>query len=262
MNKTNMKVPKAAKAKSVQKESDKKEKVFNRFQYLKKLSIVETLGKGTFGKVYYACQNEKKSTCRVVKLIQFNRKYTVAMFETEVYTQDKFHPYAPKVFGSETKIIGKKSYGALLMQKVPQTLDKYISAGLTKENEKKLIDELATMLIWLKDHKYTHGDLALFNIGIRGKKLMLIDFDRSTVDPKLHSWNVDLFRVLLELSGDLSTGTNPNLEASQLKNLFKGLKQELKRRIPGLRLPTNSTLDSKWREEYNKYMQRQGREGV
>lgn len=178
------------------------------------------LGKGSVGTVVYACKRRvpkyRYPTCVAAKIELITSNKDRRRFLKEVETQKAFYPLAPKIYKVCTEIIGKHEFAVILMRDVDKTLAKYLSVRRTHAQLDQIILQIINIFKYLKIRKLTHGDLALFNIGIvernDRKSLVLIDFDRASSN--IYRPEVDILRIIKEMY----TSTNSQIKTNKNKN--------------------------------------------
>ena len=117
----------------------------------------------------------------VIKISKFTEDSSVEP-ETEHKIQEKFYPFAPKIYMTRQFKDGEDTYVIIVMEKLGESLLDYLTKERSDEEIDKVIDDLKEYLIFAKRSKLTHGDLALFNLAFRrsNKKLIPFDFDRAS----------------------------------------------------------------------------------
>ena len=157
---------------------------------------MRNLATGTEGVVYYGC--EKKDVCYAIKIQLLESDNAIGRFNNEVVTQKAFRPMAPTVHTSCVEECQGNTFGVIVMQLIGEELDKYLVAKRTDAELDAVIDGITKIVNFLRKKKFTHGDLALFNIAYLPdrEKLIMIDFDISST--KVYRPLVDVLRLLTE----------------------------------------------------------------
>lgn len=194
-------------------------KHYHQFRCLKSYAKdARVLQSGTVGTVVYACKT-KTNKCYAVKIQIIANKKERVTFEMEVDNQKKFSPFASHIYEHCVEEIDGVTFGIIVMDLI-QELDSYLMERLSKNDLDKMISGITKSLKFLIKKRYTHGDLALFNIAITpAKKIIFIDFDRSST--RLYHPLVDILRLSIEwYTTQRSEGTKP-LHVSNVKYIQK-----------------------------------------
>lgn len=172
--------------------------------------INKVLGIGTVGTVFLACQKTNSSKCAAMKVQVLANQQDRKSFQEELEKQEKFNPYAPKLYekciATDTK---GGLFGIIVMEPLGLELDAYLSSKRSTDELNMVGRSIETILRFCHSKKITHGDLALFNIAFNSQnKLVFLDFDRASS----HGYHpeVDFWRLFIELfESTRSNGTKP-----------------------------------------------------
>ncbi len=176
-----------------------------------------------------------------------------AHFLREVAMQREFAPHSPVILHSCIEKLGAHKFGVVIMEKLDCTLDVYLGSQLSLEELGHITSELAKLLKFSACKRLVHGDLALFNIGVRMKpslELVFIDFGMSK--DCSGSQLVDQLRIAIECFPQTrSRGTKPVIKL----NMQFVLDHLVKFWFPQ---PVAEELDKQWETEFNKYKKNVG----
>lgn len=124
---------------------------------------------------------------------------------TEWKTQYKFSPYAPELYTFEIS----NNYAAIVMEYVDQTLaDMLHNTRRPSQRYKDWVNtNIQELFQFLNKQKYTHGDLAPFNIGIvtrtinddKYERIICLDFDRASTCSIHYTPSIDLLGLLVDV---------------------------------------------------------------
>lgn len=221
------------------------------------------LGKGTIGTVYLLCRyigrKKKLRDCAgAAKVQRLGSNRELIMFQNEVKAQKEFQGIGPEIHGTCLIRKKKQNYGIIVMEKIDQTLDQYLSKRRSRDALNKVGEQMTAILAELKSRKLTHGDLALFNVGLIGERLVLIDFDRAAVKPSEYSPKVDLLRLFVEFRKSTQARGTKKTNSKNLtfirNNWFEAWRVALgisKRQVDVKK--SAKEHDAMWTREYRKY---------
>lgn len=151
--------------------------------------------------------------------------------------------------------------GLLVMEKLDARLDDWLGEPRTEEEISQVATEIKEAITAIHEAGACHGDLALFNIGLISDRIVVFDFDDSSVEGS-HIL-VDATRVLMEtFQSTQSDGThscesgNLTLLRKELKSWVIGLLQE-EELIDGETL-TAALTEQLWFDVYREYCEAVG----
>lgn len=216
----------------------------------------EILGTGTVGTVWMICR--KNEECAAVKLQKFDSVEAKIRWQSELTLQKRFHPFSPRV----RSYCGTRSFGAIVMEQMGDTLDGRLAKMSMKDLEKleKLGGQIMSICEFLVESGMCHGDLALFNFAFdKNDNLKMIDFDRAYAVsgrnkiPQTLLHRVDFYRIQLEMYRHTqSTGTkeiNPKLLQYFRKNWLQKWATPF-----GLEVAADGhDAEHRWMEAYEEY---------
>jgi predicted Ser/Thr protein kinase len=167
---------------------------------LTKWKIGKVLGEGTVGSVFYAC--ERKDKCAAVKIQVIRTEEEAKSYHDELMTQKAFANagIGPKVYTDcFVQLDDNVALAAIVMETLDMMLDDFLSKRRTSDELKAAAEGLTRVWEALTRHRFTHGDLALFNIArTTSGRWTLLDFDRSSANSRLYSPRVDWLRLKSE----------------------------------------------------------------
>lgn len=169
-------------------------------------------------------------------------------FEKEVQIQETFAPKSPIVLGHAMEKLGKYTFGVIVMEKLDCTLDAYLGQDLMAEEMAHVVLQLQSMLEFAQSKQLVHGDLALFNIGVRVSakpELVFIDFDKSKHCKGFET--LDQLRLAAECFRETRSCTTQPMQEHNLKFLIDNL---VKKWFPK---PVCSRINKKWFTEFQKF---------
>lgn len=220
----------------------------NKIECLKDFSNFRVVGEGTVGTVLLSCQTY--NSCVAIKIQLLEDTYS---FNKEIMNQKAFEPYAPYIYNHCIERISQYTFGIIIMEPIESELDEYLTSKRPTIELKKISNDIASILLFLRDNNITHGDTALFNIACVQRenniKWILIDFDRASTD--MYNDHLDIFRLVLEWY-DPSNNTK-NINAYNLNWIIQNAIPVWKSLYP-FNIPDNiETLVNEWEHYYLKY---------
>ena len=161
------------------------------------------LGEGTVGTVILLCTTA--GSCFAAKVQILSSKKERDAFQRETQIQRDFYPYAPKVHTECVDIIDDITFGTIVMELTDGDLEKELTVKKTNPQLKSIMENLCDMFKFVKNKKFIHGDLSLFNIayvkrmGVRS--LIFIDFGTSSAVKSIYDKfsQFDTIRFITEL---------------------------------------------------------------
>jgi tRNA A-37 threonylcarbamoyl transferase component Bud32 len=214
--------------------------------------VGQFLGIGTIGTVFEAC-NDKEGTCAAIKMCELTTPEELRTFEQEVRVQTTFASYGlgPQVFTNCTvKASTGRFYSVIIMEKMGQELDEYLTPRRSKKQLDHIISQLEILFSLLQKHKITHGDLALFNIAFnKYNELKFIDYDRASTS--VYDPGTDLYRLQSEFNDPTdTTNTKPVHEYNRVYLLAAMSRLT---HIINVEPTPNQNAGSKWYQHYRTY---------
>jgi hypothetical protein len=224
----------------------------DKIKCLEDFSDFRVVGEGTVGTVLLSCPTS--NSCVAIKIQLLEDTYS---FDKEIMNQKAFHPYAPEIYNHCIERISQYTFGIIIMEPIESELDEYLQVKRTQLELKKISDDIASILLFLKEKRITHGDTALFNIAcVQGEnniKWILIDFDRASTD--VYNDHLDIFRLVLEWY-DPSDNTK-NINAYNLNWIIQNAIPVWKSLYSTVNLPDDiDTLVNKWEKYYSNYCEK------
>jgi thiamine kinase-like enzyme len=155
----------------------------------------EFIASGSIGSVFKIINTDGDFFAAKIEIL--STPEDLQSWNAEVRNQKAFHPFSPKVYSVCTQNIGENKFGVIIMELVGAVLDKYLMDRRSATDLDKIIEGISKCFHFMKEHKLTHGDLALFNIAftLQGR-LVLIDFDRASTTE--YCPEVDILRLITE----------------------------------------------------------------
>ena len=132
-------------------------------------NTAKVLGAGMHGKVVQSPQH----TGRAIKIVS-SQKFDQQEYEIGVLLGNL--GVGPKVYGMHKCVRVGKSYHLITMAKLSMTLEQWLRKEHTKKELLAAHRDVMTLIRKLHHLGYTHSDLKTANIGLIGKKWVLIDF--------------------------------------------------------------------------------------
>lgn len=214
------------------------------------------LGVGTVGTVYLLCM--APDACHAVKLQLITTPLALATFKREAETQRLFYPAAPKVHRWCAEEIASENLvlGVIAMDTIASELDSYLQTRRSAEEMDNIVEGVTAIVASIGKRRYTHGDLALFNIAINSSgNIVLIDFDRASTDSFVFAPSVDWLRLIVECFPATQSKNTKKLDPNNLRFLQE-VAVPIWAKMAGLDLRRYNTIDKideLWVDEYEKY---------
>lgn len=213
------------------------------------------LGEGTVGSVFYICRNADSTQCAAAKVQIVTTPDELRGFHEEVRIQQAFYPYAPQVIAQCTVRIASVTYAVIIMELIARELDKFLSVRRTPAELLKVFADMSYAFEFMQQRRYTHGDLALFNIGWSdaSERWVLLDFDRASTE--VYSPSTDFYRIQMELykCTNQSDVDVCNMNMTWLRKNALPKWSELFHLMP---MRTAQEAQDKWIDEYQLYCRR------
>lgn len=163
-------------------------------------SIVRKLGEGGCGEVQEVIDGD--SHFWAAKFI----KEDLPSWQKEVQMFRRFEgqPFVPQLKESNYD----DGLGVLIMERIDHRLDEYLTEPRPEDEVVSIAGELMDAVDSIASAQACHGDLALFNVGLVNKRVVLFDFDDSSTDTS--GLVVDATRLFIETFRQTrSDGTAP-----------------------------------------------------
>lgn len=223
---------------------------FSDIECLQKYKHKKLLASGTIGTVFLV--HSENDVDHAVKLQILNNEQEESYFKNEIKSQKAFYPKAPKIFNHCIDTIKNHRIGVIEMELTDGELDKELSTKLTETKLKKIIEEISNLLKFAKEHKYIHGDLALFNISFvcrpnKQREMIFIDFDRSSLKKFKKYEKLDSMRIISELfDNSRSSNTKPLNKFNVQYLITKGIPIWKKFGLLTAKEISSKTIDNEW----------------
>jgi len=169
-----------------------------------------------------------------------------ADWEREVEIHRRFGTWAPKLLC----VKHTAKYGVVAMERLVTTLDAMLRHRLKKPVLAALWGQLLACLRYCREKKLTHGDLALFNVGLaEDGRVVLLDFDRAS--DRVFDHRLDVVRVALELDEVMRSRGSQRVQPNNARFILARMREE----YPWLaKLRSPYALDDEWERLYERYM--------
>jgi hypothetical protein len=225
---------------------------------LKSWKMTKLLGAGTIGTVFGVCEHGSSGKCGAIKIQNISSGTQEDSFLNEIEVQKELGENAPHIFGDCVFFYKSVKYAAIVMEQLDTTFDEWLSNKRTIDELDNMNKQLEYLFEYLRDHKITHGDTALFNIGIVSRhqnpeKLIFLDFDRGSTN--IYSPKVDALRIFTEFIERYRSEGTAHIEKTNEKYFFNKTKKMIKN-VYGPNLIKSfgqKTSSEDWFEEYEKY---------
>jgi tRNA A-37 threonylcarbamoyl transferase component Bud32 len=197
---------------------------------------------------------EREGSFEAIKLKSLRTRLDHDRFAHELAMLRACHELGPAVT-SGTVESGTGSYtGVICMEWIPCTLDVHIAQQKSTDAlGSSFADGLDAILEALGRRRITHGDLALFNIGVTGSgRLLLLDFELSSL--KTYEPAVDVYRLCGEFYSEFRSAGNAAFEDTKTEYIRRAWMPRWLERVGVSGSLKASQIESRWRAAYERYV--------
>ena len=195
--------------------------------------ITKLLGIGSVGTVFAVCESTCASCakiCAAIKIQFIDNPTHEKTIKKESSFQKAAAPFAPKIIDECYFTIGRQKCYSIVMEKLDGEMDRWLMELKSKSILEDIAEQITSLLEYIRTKKLIHGDLVWFNLGyindttyLSGIRVILLDFDRSSLKLNTRFAKIDVLRLIMELYSSVATPVQKKINSNNSKHLKRML---------------------------------------